>query len=95
MLVPPFNVSHNGTNWKDRQTDTQIAFYILMTQLQIDLTAFQILTEVLSDLSLFKIYIFGLVQLINNFKSLTSIVYDQMCPGLHHGYQDYQYYSKI
>ena len=30
MLVPPSNVSHNGTNWKHTQTHTQIAFYILM-----------------------------------------------------------------
>ena len=30
MLVPPSNVSHNGTNWNDTQTHTQIAFYILI-----------------------------------------------------------------
>ena len=31
MLVPPSNVSHNGTNWKHRHTHTQIAFYILIS----------------------------------------------------------------
>ena len=39
MLVPPSNVSHNGTNWNDTHTHKQIAFYILIVKWNEDMTS--------------------------------------------------------